>query len=205
MRPVAEFRCVRGPASLGSHSRQTDEVLGQHRFRAPEADEVGEVCASLRAPNGRDPGKRCQKLPDPPGEPLRSGRRSMKGDHRKNAHDLRCNGSLLLGSIRRLIRCPVQQPSDWPNSPLFLARRHRSDSTMLTLYSYPELCGVADNNGYGLKVFAFLRLTKLPFVHEHIFDASSAPRAQLPYIVDDGQVIGDSETIIDYLIPKYRL
>jgi glutathione S-transferase len=76
---------------------------------------------------------------------------------------------------------------------------------MLTLYSYPELCGVADNNGYGLKVFAFLRLTKLPFVHEHIFDASSAPRAQLPYIVDDGQVIGDSETIIDYLIPKYRL
>ncbi len=27
---------------------------------------------------------------------------------------------------------------------------------MLTLYSYPELFGVADNNGYGLKVFAFL-------------------------------------------------
>ena len=29
---------------------------------------------------------------------------------------------------------------------------------MITLYSYPELFGVADNNGYGLKVFAFLRL-----------------------------------------------
>ena len=29
---------------------------------------------------------------------------------------------------------------------------------MLTLYSYPELFGVADNNGYGLKVFAFLKL-----------------------------------------------
>ena len=26
---------------------------------------------------------------------------------------------------------------------------------MLTLYSYPELFGVADNNGYGLKVYAF--------------------------------------------------
>jgi hypothetical protein len=25
---------------------------------------------------------------------------------------------------------------------------------MITLYSYPELFGVADNNGYGLKVFA---------------------------------------------------
>ena len=29
---------------------------------------------------------------------------------------------------------------------------------MIVLYSYPELFGVADNNGYGLKVFAFMRL-----------------------------------------------
>ena len=56
---------------------------------------------------------------------------------------------------------------------------------MLTLYSYPELFGVADNNGYGLKVFAFLRLDGMPFQHEHIFDASAAPRGQLPYIVDE--------------------
>jgi hypothetical protein len=52
---------------------------------------------------------------------------------------------------------------------------------MLTLYSYPELFGVADNNGYGLKVFAFLRLAGVPFVHDHIFDVAKAPRAQLPY------------------------
>ena len=76
---------------------------------------------------------------------------------------------------------------------------------MLTLYSYPELFGVADNNGYGLKVFAFLKLTGVPFVHEHIFGASGAPRGQLPYIVDDGETIGDSETIIAHLIRKYRL
>ncbi len=56
---------------------------------------------------------------------------------------------------------------------------------MLTLYSYPELFGVADNNAYGLKVFAFLRLTGVPFRHEHIFDASTAPRGQLPYIDDE--------------------
>ena len=76
---------------------------------------------------------------------------------------------------------------------------------MITLYSYPALFGVADNNGYGLKVFAFLRLTGVPFRHEHIFDASAAPRGQLPYIVDDGETIGDSETIIAHLIGKYRL
>ncbi len=76
---------------------------------------------------------------------------------------------------------------------------------MITLYSYPPLFGVADNNGYGLKVFAFMRLAGLNFVHKHIFDASAAPRGQLPYIVDEGETIGDSGTIIAYLIAKYRL
>ncbi len=76
---------------------------------------------------------------------------------------------------------------------------------MLTLYSYPELFGVADNNGYGLKVYAFLKLAGIPFTHEHLFDASKAPRGQLPYIVDDGVTVGDSETILAHLIKKYRL
>jgi len=74
---------------------------------------------------------------------------------------------------------------------------------MITLYSYPGLFGVADNNGYGLKVFAFLRLAHLPFAHEHIMDASAAPRGQLPYVVDDGETIGDSEVIIAHLTRKY--
>jgi glutathione S-transferase len=76
---------------------------------------------------------------------------------------------------------------------------------MITLYSYPPLFGVADNNGYGLKVFAFMRLAGLPFVHEHVFDASAAPRGQLPYVVDDGETVGDSETILAHLIGKYGL
>jgi glutathione S-transferase len=86
-----------------------------------------------------------------------------------------------------------------------LAQRKRGKHGMLTLYSYPELFGVADNNGYGLKVFAFLRLCSVPFRHEHILDASKAPRGQLPYIADDGETIGDSDTIIAYLTRKYRL
>jgi glutathione S-transferase len=76
---------------------------------------------------------------------------------------------------------------------------------MITLYSYPSLFGLADNNGYGLKVFAFMRLVGLPFVHEHIFDASAAPRQQLPYVTDDDETVGDSETIIAYLIGRYGL
>jgi glutathione S-transferase len=76
---------------------------------------------------------------------------------------------------------------------------------MLTLYSYPTLFGVADNNGYGLKVLAFLKLSGVPFRHEHIFDASKAPRGQLPYIVDDNDTVGDSETILGFVTKKYRL
>jgi glutathione S-transferase len=76
---------------------------------------------------------------------------------------------------------------------------------MLTLYSYPTLFGVADNNGYGLKVYAFLKLAGVPFQHEHIFDASKAPRGQLPYIVDGDDTVGDSETILAYVAQKYRV
>jgi glutathione S-transferase len=76
---------------------------------------------------------------------------------------------------------------------------------MLTLYSYPTLFGVADNNGYGLKVYAFLKLAGVPFTHEHIFDASKAPRGQLPYIVDGNDTVGDSETILKFVTDKYHL
>jgi glutathione S-transferase len=78
-------------------------------------------------------------------------------------------------------------------------------NALLTLYSYPALFGVADNNGYGLKVFAFLKLAGVPFVHRHTFDASQAPRQQLPYIIDDGETVGDSDTIIAHLIRRYGL
>src|SRR6202012_5417132 len=57
----------------------------------------------------------------------------------------------------------------------------------------------------GLKVFAFLKLAGVTFTHEHVFDASAAPRGQLPYIVDDGKTIGDSETIIAHVTTKYNV
>jgi glutathione S-transferase len=45
----------------------------------------------------------------------------------------------------------------------------------------------------------------VPFRHEHVFDASKAPRSQLPYIVDGADTVGDSETILAYVTKKYRL
>ena len=76
---------------------------------------------------------------------------------------------------------------------------------MLTLFSYPNLYGVADNNPYGLKVYAFLKLCKLAFRHEHFFDTKNAPRGQLPYLLDGEKTIGDSDAIISHLIARYAL
>jgi glutathione S-transferase len=76
---------------------------------------------------------------------------------------------------------------------------------MLTLYSYPGLFGVADNNPYGLKTYAFMRLCGLDFRHEHIMDASQAPRRQLPYMRDGDAVIGDSDAIVARLTARFGL
>jgi glutathione S-transferase len=76
---------------------------------------------------------------------------------------------------------------------------------MMTLFSYPGLFGVADNNPYGLKTFAFLNLCGLAFRHEHTVDTTEAPRAQLPYLTHNGEKIGDSEVIIEYLIRCFDL
>lgn len=76
---------------------------------------------------------------------------------------------------------------------------------MPTLYSYPDLFGVADNNPFGLKVYAFMRLCGLDFEHKHILDTKEAPRGQLPYLVDGEKSIGDSDAIISYLKRKYDL
>jgi glutathione S-transferase len=76
---------------------------------------------------------------------------------------------------------------------------------MIVLYSYPGLFGLPDNNPFGLKVHAFLRLSGLPFRQEQIFDASRAPRGQLPYIDDAGAIVGDSDTIIAHLKHRHGL
>src|SRR5712675_1328296 len=52
-------------------------------------------------------------------------------------------------------------------------------------------------------VFLFLPFSALDKVLD--FRTSAAPRGQLPYIVDDGETIGDSDTIIAHLIRKYGL
>lgn len=76
---------------------------------------------------------------------------------------------------------------------------------MIVLFTYPSLFGLPDNNPYGLKVIAFLRLGGVPFEQRPIFDASAAPRGQLPYIEDDGVTVGDSDAILAHVTARYRV
>lgn len=76
---------------------------------------------------------------------------------------------------------------------------------MLTLYSYPGLFDAADNNPFGLKVYAFMRLCGLSFTQKHILDTQLAPRGQLPYLTDGDHSVGDSDSIIAYLTSRYDI
>jgi hypothetical protein len=73
-----------------------------------------------------------------------------------------------LSGIARRTLSPVgrQHVASPPNFGYFLLQRlclfpcRKKECFMLTLYSYPDLFGVADNNPFGLKVFAFMRLSR---------------------------------------------
>jgi hypothetical protein len=51
---------------------------------------------------------------------------------------------------------------------------------MPTLVSYPGLYGLADNNPYGLKVYAFLKLCGVAFRHEHVSTRRARRAASCP-------------------------
>jgi glutathione S-transferase len=76
---------------------------------------------------------------------------------------------------------------------------------MTTLYLYPSMYGLPDNNPFGLKVDTFMRLTHLQYTTKHILDTTNAPRNQLPYLDDSGNKIGDSNDIIKYLCNKHHI
>jgi glutathione S-transferase len=76
---------------------------------------------------------------------------------------------------------------------------------MIHLYAYPQMFGLPDNNPFGLKVETFLRLAKIDYTIEHTIDTKNALRGQLPYIIDDGVLVSDSNQIISYLSKKYNL
>ena len=52
-----------------------------------------------------------------------------------------------------------------------------------------------------LKLVTYMHMAGIPY--EDVFTYTTGPKGKMPYINDEGQIIADSEFIIDYLKQKY--
>jgi glutathione S-transferase len=76
---------------------------------------------------------------------------------------------------------------------------------MITLYHFSDDWEL-DPSPFCLKAETYLRLAKIPFEKSVGLAALlRAPRKKLPYIIDDGKVIADSEAIIEHVKKKYNV
>ena len=74
---------------------------------------------------------------------------------------------------------------------------------MITLYHFADDWGF-DPSPFCLKLETHLKLARVSFEKRTSLVAfMRAPKKKLPYIVDDGQVVDDSEGIIEYLNRNY--
>ena len=75
---------------------------------------------------------------------------------------------------------------------------------MIKLYTFGPFYGLPDASPFCLKVDAYLRATGIPFeVVPGFENLRRAPKGKLPFIEDDGKVIGDSAFILSYLKGKH--
>lgn len=97
-----------------------------------------------------------------------------------------------LKSLVGAFRIPSSHvPKDAPSSS------KRSDLAV-DVYLFPSLKRSISGSPFSAKIMAFLRLTGIPH-HIHPGSMSAAPKGKIPYIIHDGNKIGDSELIIRYL------
>jgi glutathione S-transferase len=75
---------------------------------------------------------------------------------------------------------------------------------MITLYGAGPFFGLPDPSPFAMKAETLLRMSKLPFDKKQM-SRSKAPKGKIPYIEDDGKLLGDSTFIRWHLEQKYRI
>ncbi len=70
---------------------------------------------------------------------------------------------------------------------------------MIEFYKFTPQFGLRDASPFCLKLMTYLNLANIPHETTEIMDPRKAPKKKMPYIVDKGQAIGDSELIIAHL------
>ncbi len=68
----------------------------------------------------------------------------------------------------------------------------------VVLHQPPRLWGLPNPSPFCVKVETWLRLAKVDYVSTHA-NMLKAPRGKVPWIVDDGTLVSDSEAIINHL------
>ena len=68
----------------------------------------------------------------------------------------------------------------------------------VVVVQFPDLWG-RNVSPFGLKLEAWLRLADIPYTVEPSTDLGKAPKGKLPYIRDEGRLIGDTTLIIEHL------
>ena len=74
---------------------------------------------------------------------------------------------------------------------------------MIEFYKYVPQFGMRDASPFCLKLMTYLRLANIPHNTHEIMDPRRAPKQKMPFIVDGGREIGDSELIIACLKEKF--
>jgi len=63
--------------------------------------------------------------------------------------------------------------------------------------------GIPSPSPFCMKVETYLRMVGIPFISIPSVDLADAPKRKLPYIEDEGNRLGDSQLIIQYLKSRY--
>lgn len=74
---------------------------------------------------------------------------------------------------------------------------------MLTLYQFNPVWGLPNSSPFCMKLETYLRMARIEYQVNTEGNLSKAPKGKLPYIEDQGQIIADSNLIIDYLQSTY--
>ncbi len=72
---------------------------------------------------------------------------------------------------------------------------------MITVYTFGGAWGAVDVSPFVFKLLTWLRMTNIPH-HATPGDIRKAPKRKLPYVEDDGVLLGDSSLIIEHLVAK---
>jgi len=74
---------------------------------------------------------------------------------------------------------------------------------MIFLHQFFPAFGYSTASSFCLKVEAYLRMADLPYEIVVADDPRKAPKGKLPFIMDDGDCIADSNYILKHLMEKY--